>query len=149
MNGYLLTGRDQAHKLLSEGLKQGKRLPVSLKGQTIYYVGPTPARPGRAIGACGPTTSSRMDAFTPTLLKNGLKGMMGKGRRSEEVRRAIKRERGVYFITFGGAAAYLSTKVVEAKAVAYKYLGPEAIYKLKVKDFPAIVAIDSKGDSVL
>jgi len=114
----------------------------------IYYTGPTPARPGKAIGSCGPTTSSRMDIFTPHLLSAGLKGMIGKGSRSEDVRRAIKKHKAVYFITIAGAGAYLSKRITEAKPVLYKDLGAEAVYRLKLKDFPAIVGIDSMGKEI-
>jgi len=112
-----------------------------LKGETIYYTGPTPARTGEVIGSCGPTTSSRMDSFAPLLLKYGLIGMVGKGERSKEVSLAIKKHGAVYFITIGGAGAYLSEKVKSAEVIAYKDLGPEAIYRLTVEDFPAIVDI--------
>ncbi|MDO8603075.1 MAG: FumA C-terminus/TtdB family hydratase beta subunit [Candidatus Omnitrophota bacterium] len=139
LNGPLLTARDAAHKRLADALKKGKKIPVALKGETIYYVGPTPHKKGEIIGSCGPTTSSRMDPFAPLLLKNGLMGMIGKGERSEEVNLAIKKHKAVYFITIGGAGAYLSEKVKSAKIVAYKDLGPEAIYRLEIKDFPAIV----------
>ena len=141
LNGSVLTARDEAHKRLADTLKAGKRIPVSLKGETIYYVGPTPHRKGEIIGSCGPTTSSRMDPFTPLFLKHGLLGMIGKGQRSKEVELAIKKYKAVYFITFGGAGAYLSEKVKALKVIAYKDLGPEAIYKLEVKDFPAIAEV--------
>jgi fumarate hydratase subunit beta len=141
LNGPLLTARDAAHKRLADSLKSGKKIPVLLKGETVYYVGPTPHRKGEAIGSCGPTTSSRMDPFTPLLLKNGLIGMIGKGERSKEVNMAIKKHKAVYFITIGGAGAYLSEKVKSAKVIAYKDLGPEAIYRLEIKDFPAIVEV--------
>ena len=140
LNGPLLTARDAAHKRMVDTLRCGKKLPVSLKGETIYYTGPTPARKGEIIGSCGPTTSSRMDEFVPALLKNGLLAMIGKGERSKDVMTAIKKYGAVYFITIGGAGAYLSEKVVENKVVAYKDLGTEAIHRLIVKDFPAIVA---------
>lgn len=139
LTGPVLTARDAAHKRLAETLKSGRKIPVSLKGETIYYTGPTPKRPGRVIGSCGPTTSARMDSFTPGLLKRGLIAMIGKGERSKEVTRAIKKHGAVYFITIGGAGAYLSEKIKSAEVVAYKDLGPEAIYRLAVKDFPAIV----------
>jgi len=137
LNGPLLTARDAAHKKMVEA----KRLPVSIKGETIYYTGPTPARKGQVIGSCGPTTSARMDPFTPALLKQGLLGMIGKGERSKETANAIKRSGAVYFITIGGAGAYLSEKVSSIKVIAYKDLGTEAIRRLIVKDFPAIVAV--------
>jgi len=141
LNGPLLTARDAAHKRLFDALKSGKKIPVSLKDETIYYVGPTPPRPGEVIGSCGPTTSARMDPFTPLLLKHGLIAMIGKGERSKEVNHAIKKRKAVYFITIGGAGAYLSEKVKSAKVIAYKDLGPEAIYRLEIKDFPAIVSV--------
>lgn len=147
LNGYVYTARDQAHFRLA-GAYAKKKMPLDLKGQVIYYTGPTPARPGKAIGSCGPTTSSRMDFFTPHLLKAGLKGMIGKGSRSEDVRRAIKKHKAVYFITIAGAGAYLSKKIAEAKLVLYKDLGAEAVYRLKLKDFPAIVGIDSMGKEI-
>jgi len=139
LSGLLLTARDAAHKRLADTLKAGKKLPVSLRGETIYYTGPTPKRKGEAIGSCGPTTSSRMDSFTPLLLKHGIVGMIGKGERSEDVNQAIKKYKAVYFITIGGAGAYLSEKVKSAEVIAYQDLGPEAIYRLEVEDFPVIV----------
>ncbi len=147
LDGYVYTARDQTHLRLVKDLARGKS-PINLKGQVIYYAGPTPTPKGKVIDSCGPTTSSRMDDFTPALLKAGLKGMIGKGRRSEEVRQAIKKYKAVYFLTIAGAGAYLSKKIVEAKPIAYKDLGAEAIYRLRVKNFPAIVGIDSKGNSV-
>jgi fumarate hydratase subunit beta len=141
LNGSFLTARDAAHKRLTDTLKSGKKTPVSLKGETIYYTGPTPKRIGEIIGSCGPTTSSRMDPFTPLLLKHGLIGMIGKGERSEEVNREIKKHGAVYFITIGGAGAYLSEKVKSAEVIAYKDLGSEAIYRLEVEDFPAIAEV--------
>jgi len=143
--GTIYTARDQAHKRLAETIKKKKELPVDLKNAIIYYCGPTPAPRGKAIGSCGPTTSSRMDGFTPLLLEAGLKGMIGKGRRSKKVKAAIKKYKGVYFITHAGCGALLSQYVKKAKTVAYKDLGPEAIYKLDVENFPLIVCIDSKG----
>jgi fumarate hydratase subunit beta len=147
LNGYVYTARDQTHFRLVKALAE-KKMPIDLRGQVIYYAGPTPTCPGKVIGSCGPTTSSRMDLFTPRLLEAGLKGMMGKGSRSEDVRRAIKKNKAVYFITIAGAGAYLSKKVVEARAILYKDLGAEAIYGLKLKDFPAIVGIDSTGKEI-
>jgi fumarate hydratase subunit beta len=139
LSGVVYTARDQAHKKLAALLKSKKRLPVELKGQTLYYCGPTAARPGRIIGSCGPTTSARMDVFTPALIRAGVKGMIGKGGRSKEVIAAIKRHKAVYFTAVGGAAAYLSKRVKKAKVAAFKELGPEAIHRLEVKDFPVIV----------
>jgi len=127
---------------------KGKKLPLDLEEQIIYYCGPTATPPGKAIGSCGPTTSSRMDEFVEPLLKQGLSGMIGKGRRSKRVRELIKKHRAVYFIAPAGCGALLAQKVISKKLVAFKDLGPEAIYKLEVKDFPLIVAIDSKGNSM-
>lgn len=148
LTGTILTARDAAHKRLCDSLKKGKALPLNLKDAIIYYCGPTPARPGRPIGSCGPTTSSRMDSFTPQLIRLGLGGMIGKGNRSNEVTDAIKKHKCVYFIATGGLGALLSTKVKSAKVVLFKDLGPEAVYKLEVKDFPLIVGIDSKGKNI-
>lgn len=149
LSGVVYTARDQAHKRLVEILKKdSQRLPFDIRGAVIYYCGPNPAMPGKVIGSCGPTTSSRMDRFTPPLLSAGLRGMIGKGRRSQYVTEAIKKFGSVYFITFAGAGAYLYTKVSSSELLAFEDLGPEAIFKLQVKDFPAIVAIDSKGRSV-
>ena len=141
LNGSFLTARDAAHKRLSDALKSRKKIPVSIKGETIYYAGPTPSRKNQVIGSCGPTTSSRMDPFTEILLKNGLIAMIGKGERSKEVVSNIKKYKAVYFMTIGGAGAYLSEKVKASKVTAYKDLGTEAIRTLVVEDFPAIVAI--------
>lgn len=140
LNGLLLTARDAAHKRLVEQIISGRDLPVSIKGQTIYYTGPTPAKKCEVIGSCGPTTSSRMDHFTLILLKNGLIGMIGKGERSKEVISAIKKYKAVYFITIGGAGAYLSQRIKSSKVIAYKDLGTEAVHRLVVTDFPVIVA---------
>jgi len=148
LSGVIYTARDQAHKRLAESIVKGKKLPIVLKNQIIYYCGPTKTPKGKIIGSCGPTTSSRMDEFTPALLKAGLKGMIGKGLRSKEVSAAIKKYKAVYFITYAGCGALLSKYVKRAKPVAYKDLGPEAIHKLEVKDFPLIVAIDSKGNNI-
>jgi len=148
LSGTIYTARDQAHKRLSEAIKKGIRLPFALKNSIIYYCGPTQTPRGKVIGSCGPTTSSRMDEFTPRLLKSGLKGMIGKGNRSEEVRGAIKKYQGIYFITYAGCGALLSKYVKSVKKVAYGDLGPEAIFKLEVEDFPLIVAIDVHGGGV-
>ncbi len=148
LTGTILTARDVAHKRLCDALKKGKNLPLNLKDAVIYYCGPTPARPGRAIGSCGPTTSSRMDPFTTDLIELGLGGSIGKGDRSDGVRSAIKRHRCVYFLATGGIGALLSTKVKSAKVILYHDLGPEAIHKLEVKDFPLLVGIDSKGNDI-
>jgi len=148
LSGRIYTARDQAHKKLCEAVKRGNRLPFDIRGQVIYYCGPTAAAKGRAIGSCGPTTSSRMDKFTPELLKAGLAGMIGKGRRSAEVISAIKKHKAVYFLAFAGCGALISEYVKAKKTVAYKELGPEAIYELQVKDLPLIVGIDAKGGSL-
>ena len=148
LSGTIYTARDQAHKRLAEAIKAGKKLPIELKDAIIYYCGPTQTPKGKVIGSCGPTTSSRMDAFTPLLLVKGLKAMIGKGDRSKEVREAIKKHKGIYFITYAGCGALLSKCVKEAKIVAYGDLGPEAILKLEIKDFPLIVAIDANGGSI-
>ncbi len=148
LTGTIYTARDQAHKRLAETIRQGQKLPVALKGQIIYYCGPTRTPKGKIIGSCGPTTSSRMDEFTPLLLKAGLSAMIGKGVRSQEVISAIKKYKAVYFLTYAGCGALLSKYVKSSKVIAYKDLGPEAIYKLEVKDFPLIVGIDSRGNSI-
>ena len=148
LSGVIFTARDAAHKRLHELIARGKRIPIDLKDACVYYAGPTPPRPGRAIGSCGPTTSSRMDRFTPELLHLGLGGMIGKGDRSSEVGKAIKKYRRVYFLATGGCGALLSTKVKSAKAILFKDLGPEAVYKMEVVDFPLIVGIDSKGRDI-
>ncbi|MDD5477635.1 MAG: FumA C-terminus/TtdB family hydratase beta subunit [Candidatus Omnitrophica bacterium] len=147
-SGTIYTARDQAHKRMVAAIKAGKRLPFELKGAIIYYCGPTQTPKGKIIGSCGPTTSSRMDEFTPFLLAKGLSGMIGKGSRSKEVRDAIKKHQGVYFITYAGCGALLSRYVKSAKTITYRDLGPEAIVKLEVKDFPLIVAIDANGGCI-
>lgn len=148
LTGVILTARDAAHKRFSGMVAKGKRIPLELKDAVIYYAGPTPARPGRPIGSCGPTTSSRMDSFAPPLLGLGLSGMIGKGDRSPEVVKAIKKHGGVYFLATGGIGALLAEKVRSAKTVLFKDLGPEAVHKLEVADFPLIVGIDSKGKNI-
>ena len=147
-SGIIYTARDQAHKRLVEAIKNNKKLPFDLKGAIIYYCGPTQTPKGKIIGSCGPTTSSRMDIFTPQLLKSGVKAMIGKGARSKEVVRAIKKYKAVYFLAPAGCGALLAKKVLKAQIVAYPDLGPEAIYELEVKDFPLIVAVDSKGRNI-
>ena len=146
--GTIYTARDKAHKRLVELIKQKKPLPFELRGSIIYYCGPTPAKPGEIIGSCGPTTSSRMDTYSPILYKQGVKATIGKGERNEEVIRAIKKYKGLYFITWGGCGAYLREFVKSCRAIAFEDLGAEAIYELEVEDFPVIVAIDSKGNSI-
>ena len=145
ISGIIYTARDASHKRIVKILKKGGKLPIPLKNQIIYYTGPTPTRPGRIIGSCGPTTSSRMDPYTIPLLKKGLRGMIGKGRRSKKIMEAIKRYQAIYFVATGGAGAFLAQYIKKAEVIAYRDLGPEAIYRLEVEDFPAIVAIDSKG----
>jgi fumarate hydratase subunit beta len=145
ISGVVYSARDAAHKRLIEALTSGQKLPIALQGQTIYYMGPSPARPGNIIGACGPTTSKRMDVFTPILLAYGIKAMIGKGERSVPVRDAIKKYRSVYLVTYGGAGALLAQSVKRADVVAYPELGAEAIMRLEIEDMPAIVANDVKG----
>ena len=148
INGTVYTARDMAHKRLCEAINSGKSLPFELEGAIIYFCGPTPAQPGRVIGAAGPTTSSRIDSFSPKLLAGGLKAMIGKGYRSAEVREALKKYTAVHLSTIGGAGALLSKHIVAAEIIAYEDLGTEAIRKLKVADFPDIVAYDCYGKSV-
>ncbi len=145
LSGVLYTARDAAHERLVHMLAQGEALPIDFRDQVIYYCGPTPARPGRPIGSAGPTTASRMDAYTPPLLAVGLRGMIGKGKRSREVREAIQKFRAVYFGAIEGTAALLGERVKEAEVVAFPDLGPEAIYRLVVDRFPAIVVNDAQG----
>ena len=147
-SGVLYTARDQAHKRLVDSIKKNRKLPVNLKGAMIYYCGPTKTPRGKIIGSCGPTTSSRMDEFTPMLLKAGIKAMIGKGSRSKEVIAAKKKYKAIYFLTYAGCGALLTKYVKKVTPVAYKDLGPEAILKLEVKDFPLIVGIDSKGNNI-
>jgi fumarate hydratase subunit beta len=148
LDGVIYTARDLVHQELAQAIRRKSKLPISLRNQVIYYCGPTPKKNRRIIGSCGPTTSSRMDGFTLDLLKIGLKGMIGKGPRSPAVRQAIKRYKAVYFLTLAGCGALLSTKVKSSKVVAYKRFGPQAIYRLEVRDFPLIVAIDSRGRDI-
>ncbi len=148
LSGTVYTARDAAHKRMDEALNEGKDLPISIEGNTIYYMGPSPAREGRPIGSAGPTTASRMDKYAPRLLDLGLKGMIGKGRRSEAVKEAIVRNKAVYFAAVGGAGALLSKAIKSSKVVAYDDLGTEAIRKLTVERFPVIVVIDSKGNNL-
>ena len=148
ISGTIITARDAAHKRLTEMLNQGKYLPVDIKNQTIFYTGPTPTQPGKIIGSCGPTTSTRMDSFTPLLLQNGLKGMIGKGPRSQKVIQAMMETGGVYFYAFGGCGALYARKVKSMAILAFEDLGPEAIFEIQIKDFPVIVAIDNQGNSI-
>lgn len=145
LNGTLYTGRDAAHKRLCDLLEQGKELPVDFRGQVIYFVGPSPAKPGKVIGSAGPTTSYRMDPYSPKLIEKGLKGMVGKGSRAQEVLDAMVKHKCVYFAATGGAAAVLAKTIQSAEIVAYEDLGPEAIRKLTVKDFPLVVVNDVHG----
>lgn len=148
LSGKVYTARDAAHKRLSSLIKKGEKLPLPLKDQTIYYTGPTPSPKGKIIGSCGPTTASRMDEFTPLLLKAGLKGMIGKGTRSKEVAEAIKKYKAIYFLALAGCGALLSQYVKKVDVLVYEDLGAEAIYELEIEDFPVIVGIDSSGRSV-
>ncbi|MBR1471281.1 MAG: Fe-S-containing hydro-lyase [Lachnospiraceae bacterium] len=145
ITGTIYVARDAAHKRMQEALDQGAALPFDIQGQTIYYMGPSPAREGRPIGSAGPTTASRMDKYTPQLLDLGLCGMIGKGKRTQAVKDAVVRNGAVYFAAIGGAGALLSKAILSSEVVAYGDLGTEAIRKLEVKDFPAIVVIDTKG----
>jgi len=145
VNGVIYTARDAAHKRLVDLLAAGQPLPVDLKGQILYYVGPSPARPGRVIGAAGPTTSYRMDSYAPALLKLGLKAMIGKGRRSPEVIAAMKKHKAVYLGATGGAGALISQCIKEARVVAFPELGPEAVHRLVVEHLPTIVINDCQG----
>ncbi len=146
ISGYIYTARDAAHKRLSEALARGEKLPFDLKDNVIYYVGPTPAKPGEVVGSAGPTTSGRMDKYTPTLIEQGMRGMIGKGFRSQEVIDACVRYGAIYFAAIGGAAAVISQSIKGEKMIAYEDLGPEAIRRYEVEDFPAIVCIDTKGN---
>ena len=145
ISGVIYVGRDSAHKRLIETLDRGDVLPFDIRGQTIYYMGPSPTKPGHVIGSAGPTTSGRMDAYTPRLLSIGLKAMIGKGLRSDAVKEAIKEYKAVYFAAVGGAAALIAKSITKSKIVAYGELGPEAILRLEVKDFPAVVINDMHG----
>ena len=147
LTGDMLVFRDAGHKRLFESIKAGKP-DIDYKGETIYFMGPCPAMPGQVMGSCGPTTSGRCDAYTPLLLQKGLKGMVGKGWRNEKVIEEMKKQKAVYFAAVGGAGALYADCVKEAKLIAFEDLGAEALYLLTVKDFPAIVAVDSKGNSV-
>lgn len=147
LSGIIYTARDQAHLRISREIQKGGKISVELKGQVVYYSGPTP--PGkRQIGSCGPTTSSRMDKFTPDILGLGVMGLIGKGRRSAKVAREIKRAGAIYFLAPAGAGAYLAEKVISSRLIAFKELGPEAVYRLEVRDFPLVVGIDSGGNDI-
>ncbi len=148
IDGTVYTARDMAHRRLCQTIDRGETLPIDLKGAILYFVGPTPARPGQVIGAAGPTTSARMDPFSPKLIAHGLRAMIGKGYRNQEVRQALAQYGAVHLATLGGAGALLGRHIIRAEVVAYEDLGTEAIRKLEVVDFPAIVAYDAVGGSV-
>lgn len=148
ITGTIYTARDAAHKRMYEALQKGEKLPIAMENNVIYYMGPSPAREGRPIGSAGPTTSSRMDKYAPTLLDLGLAGMIGKGKRNAQVKEAVVRNGAVYFAAVGGAGALLSKSVTASEVVAYDDLGTEAIRKLEVKDFPAIVVMDKDGNDL-
>ena len=145
ISGVIYTARDMAHHRLIQALDSGEKLPFDINGQTLYYMGPSPAKPGQIIGSAGPTTSSRMDGYTPRLIAAGLRAMVGKGNRSPEVKEVMRKYKAIYFATIGGAGALLHKSIKQVEVVAYKELGAEAILRLEVKDFPAIVAIDIYG----
>ncbi|HXY55044.1 MAG TPA: Fe-S-containing hydro-lyase [Nitrospirota bacterium] len=148
ISGVIYTARDMAHKYMVEGHKKGEPLPFDVKGQILYYTGPTPAPPGKPIGSAGPTTSYRLDKYTPYLIELGLKGMIGKGPRGQEVKDAIKKHKAVYFAAIGGAGALISKTIRKADVIAYPDLGTEAIMKLEVEDFPAVVVNDVYGEDL-
>ena len=148
ITGSIYTARDSAHKRIIEALDKGEKLPLDLTNQTIYYMGPSPARPGQVIGSAGPTTSGRMDSYAPRLMAAGLKGMIGKGNRSQEVKDAIKKNKAVYFAAIGGAGALISKSIKKAEVIAYEDLGAEAIRRLEVENFPATVINDIYGDDL-
>jgi len=149
LTGVIYTARDAAHRRMVEALEKGESLPFDIRGQVIYYVGPTPAKPGQVIGSAGPTTSMRLDRFTPPLLAAGLKGIIGKGGRGLAVRDALKQHKGVYFIAVGGAGALLARQIKKVDVVAYEDLGTEAVRRLEVEDFPVIVCSDIHGGDLL
>ena len=148
LSGQMFTARDAGHKRLTALINEGKPLPIDLKGQTVYYVGPCPKKPDAVIGSCGPTTSGRCDGYTALMLQNGLKGMVGKGWRKQEVIEEMKKQKAVYFAAIGGAGALYADCVKKADLVAFEDLGAEALYLLSVQDFPAIVATDCQGNSI-
>lgn len=148
LTGSIITGRDAAHKRLYELIQKGEKLPVDIKGELIYYVGPAPAKPGYAVGPAGPTSSYRMDKYAPSLLDLGLKGMIGKGARNKEVVDAIVRNKGVYLVAIGGSAALIAKSIKSEEILCYEDLGTEAVRRYEVEDFPCIVAIDSNGNNV-
>jgi fumarate hydratase subunit beta len=148
LTGVIYTGRDAAHKRLFDLIEAGKELPIDVRGQVIYYVGPAPAKPGKPIGSAGPTTSYRMDAYAPKLMELGLRGMIGKGNRGADVVEAMKKHKAIYFGATGGAGALLARSIKKAETVAYEDLGPEAIQRLEVEDFPVVVINDTKGNDL-
>ena len=148
LTGTIYTARDAAHKRMYEALQNGETLPFDIEGNVIYYMGPSPAREGRPIGSAGPTTASRMDKYTPALLELGMRGMIGKGRRTEAVRESMMKNQAVYFAAVGGAGALLSKSILQAEVIAYEDLGTEAIRKLEIKDFPVIVVMDCGGNNL-
>jgi fumarate hydratase subunit beta len=148
ITGALYTGRDAAHKRLSDLIEKGEELPFDIKGQIIYYVGPTPARPGKPTGSAGPTTSYRMDPYSPQLMEKGLKGMIGKGMRSQEVIDAMRKFKAIYMAAVGGAGALIARRIKKSEIIAYEDLGPEAIRRLEVEHFPAIVVNDIRGNDL-
>lgn len=148
ISGIIYTGRDAAHKIMADMIAKGEELPVDWHNQVIYYAGPTPAKPGHVIGSCGPTTSGRMDKWSPLMMEQGLKGMIGKGPRSHAVVDAMKKHHVVYFAAIGGAAALIASSVKECEVIAFDDLGPEAIRRLRVENYPCIVAIDAEGNNI-
>lgn len=148
LNGVIYTGRDAAHKKMVESMERGEDLPFAMNDQIIYFVGPTPAKDGQVIGSAGPTTSGRMDAYSPKLIARGLTGMIGKGLRSPEVIEAMKKHGAIYFGAIGGAGALIAKCIVSAEVIAYPELGPEAVRRLVVKDFPVMVIIDHEGNNL-
>ena len=148
LTGVIYSARDAAHKRLFDLIQEGNPLPIDIRGQVIYYVGPAPAKPGKPIGSAGPTTSYRMDAYAPKLMELGLKGMIGKGNRSAAVVEAIKKNKAIYFGATGGAGALLAKSIKKAETVAYEDLGPEAIQRMEVEDFPVVVINDTKGNDL-
>lgn len=148
LTGTLYSARDQAHQRLCALLEKGEEFPVNLKGETVFYMGPAPTPDGKIIGSCGPTTAYRMDPFAPALLDYGLKGMIGKGNRSQEVSDSIIKNTAVYFYAYGGCGAQYAGKIKKNELVAFEDLGPEAIYRLEVEDFPVVVAIDCQGTNI-
>lgn len=148
LSGTIYAARDAAHKRLIDLLNEGKELPLNIKDETIYYVGPSPAKPGAVIGSAGPTTSYRMDAYAPALMDLGLRGMIGKGDRNSEVMEAIKRNKAIYFGAIGGAAALIGKSIIKSEIIAYEDLGAEAIRKMEVKDMPLVIIMDSEGNNL-